>query len=234
MRQHRRVVVSTTIAVGLLLGAAGCGADAASGRAEAPADTSLAQVPSSSTPAAPTAEAPAPEVPAADGPVAERPGRDGPPLAPGSAGELSAADGFIVDGGAVSPFADQLPAIANLSTELRAALQAAARAAAADGVQVLVTSGWRSTAYQQFLFDEAVRRYGSAEEARRYVLAPDQSEHVTGQAVDVGRTDATSWLSQHGADHGLCQTYANESWHYELATTPGGECPEQLSDATAG
>ena len=219
MPQHRRVVVPAAIAAGLLLGVAGCGADAPSGGAEAPADTSLVEVPSSSP---------------ADGPLAERPGRDGPPLEAGAPGALSAADGYIVDGGAVSPFADRLPAIANLSAELRAALQAAALDAADDGVEVLVTSGWRSAAYQQFLFDEAVREYGGVDQARRYVLAPEQSEHVTGQAVDIGRTDATSWMSQHGADHGLCQTYANESWHYELATTPGGECPAQLSDATAG
>nr|RZI36672.1 hypothetical protein BJQ95_00888 [Cryobacterium sp. SO1] len=47
----------------------------------------------------------------------------------------------------------------------------------------------------------------------------------------IGRTDADSWLSQHGADYGLCQIYANEMWHFEFATEPGGDCPEQLPNA---
>ncbi|GAB2451696.1 hypothetical protein HD599_002469 [Conyzicola lurida] len=148
--------------------------------------------------------------------------------------DLGVDDGFIESGGSVSPFADELPAIANLEPALRAAMQDAATAAIADGVEFVVTSGWRSAAYQQLLFDDAVRNYASEEIARQFVLGPERSKHVTGEAVDIGRTDANSWLSQHGADYGLCQTYANEMWHFELATTPGGECPAQLSDASAG
>jgi len=146
----------------------------------------------------------------------------------------SVEDGYIEDGESVSPFADELPAIAQLEPELRAAMQDAARAAIADGYEFVVTNGWRSAAYQQSLLDAAIAEYGSADEARRYVASPETSKHVTGEAVDIGRTDANSWLSQHGADYGLCQTYANEMWHFELATTPGGECPAQLSDASAG
>ena len=41
------------------------------------------------------------------------------------------------------------------------------------------------------------------------------------------------WLSEHGAGYGLCQTYANETWHFELATTPGGECPAMRRDASS-
>jgi LAS superfamily LD-carboxypeptidase LdcB len=78
-----------------------------------------------------------------------------------------------------------------------------------------------------------VAKYGSEEEARRYVATPDTSAHVTGDAVDIGPTEADSWLSQHGADYGLCQTFANEIWHYELATTPGGLCPAILADGTS-
>ncbi|MGH3705453.1 MAG: M15 family metallopeptidase [Agromyces sp.] len=143
-------------------------------------------------------------------------------------------DGYIEEGGSVSPFADDLPAIARLEPTLRSAMQDAAHAAIADGYEFVVTNGWRSAAYQQSLLDAAIAEYGSEEEARRFVAAPEASKHVTGEAVDIGRTDANSWLSQHGSDYGLCQTYANEMWHFELATTPGGECPAQLSDASAG
>jgi D-alanyl-D-alanine carboxypeptidase len=54
---------------------------------------------------------------------------------------------------------------------------------------------------------------------------------VTGDAVDIGPTDADSWLQQHGDRYGLCQTYANEMWHFELATEPGGTCPPGKEDA---
>ena len=45
---------------------------------------------------------------------------------------------------------------------------------------------------------------------------PDTSPHVSGDAVDIGPSDATAWLSEHGAGYGLCQIYGNEPWHYEL------------------
>lgn len=140
-------------------------------------------------------------------------------------------DGVVDEVDGISPFADDLPAINRLEPELRAAMQDAARDAIADGVDFVVTSGWRSAAYQQSLLDDAVIEYGSAEVAGEFVLTPDESRHVTGEAVDIGRTDANSWLSQHGADYGLCQTYANEMWHFELATEPGGECPPQVPNA---
>ena len=125
------------------------------------------------------------------------------------------------------------PTIANLDPALLEAVQAAARDAQADGVRMVVNSGWRSREHQERLLAEAVSRYGSEEEARRYVATPDTSAHVTGDAVDIGPTDAASWLSQHGADYGLCQIFANELWHYELATTPGGRCPEMLPDGSS-
>ena len=144
---------------------------------------------------------------------------------------FSADSGYLPFGGTVSPFDEQLPIIANLDPALRAALQDAATAASDDGVEMVVTSGWRSAEYQQALLDDAVKKYGSLVEARKWVSTPELSAHVTGDAVDVGYTDADSWLSQHGDDYGLCQIYANEMWHFELATRPGGFCPAQRQDA---
>ena len=97
---------------------------------------------------------------------------------------------------------------------------------------MVVTSGWRSQAHQQRLYEEAVSKYGSEGEASRWVSTPDTSAHVTGDAVDIGPTVAADWLSQHGADYGLCQIFANEIWHYELATTTGGQCPDMLPDSS--
>lgn len=131
----------------------------------------------------------------------------------------------------IDPFDETHPAISGLDDDLRAALQAAAQDARAAGVDFWVTSGWRSTGYQQSLLDRAVDRYGSLDEARRFVKTPETSEHVSGQAVDIGPTDGADWTIRKGARYGLCQTYANEMWHFELATTPGGTCPQPLPDA---
>jgi D-alanyl-D-alanine carboxypeptidase len=131
-----------------------------------------------------------------------------------------------------TPPEDDRTTVDNLDPDLLAAVRAAARDAQEDGVRLEITSGWRSRAHQQRLFDEAVAEYGSEEEARRYVSTPDVSAHVTGDAVDIGPTEADDWLNQHGADYGLCQTFANEIWHFELATTPGGECPDMLPDSS--
>ncbi|GAB2448090.1 hypothetical protein GCM10027062_32090 [Nocardioides hungaricus] len=138
-------------------------------------------------------------------------------------------------GAAEQPSAGATPArptVARLDPDLRGAVRAAGRAARDDGVRLKITSGWRSREHQQRLFTAAVATYGSEEEARRYVSTPDVSAHVTGDAVDIGPTDADDWLIRHGADYGLCQVFANEIWHFELATTPGGTCPAMLPDGS--
>ena len=56
---------------------------------------------------------------------------------------------------------------------------------------------------------------------------------MSGDAVDIGHSDATAWLSEHGAGYGLCQIYGNEPWHYELrpeAVDHG--CPRMYADPT--
>ncbi|NHA68442.1 M15 family metallopeptidase [Phycicoccus sp. CMS6Z-2] len=119
-----------------------------------------------------------------------------------------------------------------LDPALEHALDHARAAAAAEGIEIVVTSGWRSAAHQQQLFDEAVVRYGSVEEAHKWVLPPDESEHVTGRAVDVGPQAARDWLEAHGARWGLCRVYRNEPWHFErLAPEDGGTCPPMRDNA---
>jgi D-alanyl-D-alanine carboxypeptidase len=148
-----------------------------------------------------------------------------------SSGASTEEDGRIDDAHKPTPFDVSHPAIGNLDKELLAALQKAARSAERDGVHFVVSSGWRSERYQRELMEQAVTRYGSREEAKRFVLSPEKSAHVKGEAVDIGPTDADDWLGRHGSAYGLCQIYANEMWHFELATGPGGTCPPQRPDA---
>jgi zinc D-Ala-D-Ala carboxypeptidase len=146
-------------------------------------------------------------------------------------GALGEADGAVPDGTTV--FDGEIPGVANLDPALLGALRQAATDAADDGVEFFVDSGWRSPDYQNQLLREAVSEYGSEEEAARWVATAETSPHVSGDAVDIGHSDATAWLSGHGAEYGLCQIYGNEPWHYELrpeAIDHG--CPPTYADPT--
>jgi LAS superfamily LD-carboxypeptidase LdcB len=148
-----------------------------------------------------------------------------------SSGTATEADGDLPDG--VTVFDDHYPGVANLDPELLQALRAAATDAADNGIKFYVNSGWRSPEYQNQLLREAVAKYGSEEKAARWVATADKSPHVSGHAVDLGRSNATTWLSKHGAEYGLCQIYRNEPWHYELRTSAIDRgCPRMYTDPT--
>jgi hypothetical protein len=124
------------------------------------------------------------------------------------------------------------PAIANLDPALLSALRQAEMDAAGDGVEISINSGWRSPGRQERLLEKAIAQYGSEAEAARWVATPETSQHVSGDAIDVG-SGATAWLSEHGAAYGLCQIYANEPWHYELRPEAVDQgCPAMYADPT--
>jgi hypothetical protein len=146
-------------------------------------------------------------------------------------GALGEADGVVPDGTTV--FADEIPGVANLDPDLLGALRQAATDAADDGVEFFVDSGWRSPEYQNQLLREAVTEYGSEGEAARWVATAKTSAHVSRDAVDIEPSDATAWLSEHGAEYGLCQIYRNEPWHYELRSEAIDHgCPPMYADPT--
>jgi len=152
----------------------------------------------------------------------------------GTTSALTTQAGHIPEGTVVTLADDHVPAIARLHPALLAALRQAEADAVADGIPSFqVTSGWRSAEYQLWLLEDAVERYGDEDIAGQYVATPDKSRHVTGDAVDIVPLDAQLWLIEHGARYGICQTYANERWHFELATQPGGVCPVMKPDAAA-
>lgn len=138
-------------------------------------------------------------------------------------GPPGAADGVLPDH--TSAYDTSLPGITKLDPALREAVQKAETAMRSDGIKMQVTTGWRNKKYQEELMEKAIRKYGSKKKAKEYVADPDESHHVTGRAVDIGPTDADYWLIRHGDRYGLCQTLSNEIWHFELVTTPGGNCP---------
>ena len=144
---------------------------------------------------------------------------------------LHAIAGVLPDD--ATAFDSQYPGVGRLDPALLRALQAASTDAARGGITIHVTSGWRSPAYQDQLLRQAVATYGSEAAAAHWVATADTSAHVVGNAVDLGPSDATAWLSAHGARYGLCQIYRNEPWHYELrpdAVRHG--CPAMYADPT--
>jgi zinc D-Ala-D-Ala carboxypeptidase len=146
-------------------------------------------------------------------------------------GAVTEADGALPDG--VTVLDDEYLGIANLDPHLLQGLRDATRDAAEGGVELTVNSGWRSADYQNELLHAAISQYGSEEEAARWVATADTSPHVSGNAVDIGSVDGTTWLSEHGAEYGLCQIYRNEPWHFELrphAIEHG--CPGMYADPT--
>ena len=111
------------------------------------------------------------------------------------------------------------------------AAQAAAKMA---GFNIKITSGFRTQGLQQRLFTDAIKKYGSAEEASKWVLPKDVSHHPWGIAIDVnypGDKVATKWLEDNGSQFGLCRVYENEWWHFEPVIAPGQTCPPMMANA---
>ena len=119
---------------------------------------------------------------------------------------------------------------------LRALLQAGREA----GLDLVVTSGWRSWAYQEQLFEDKVARVmsetGLDRAAADEVARPGTSEHQLGLAVDIisnahpelneawAETEEAEWLKAHCAEYGFILRYPPEKseitgitwepWHF--------------------
>lgn len=123
-----------------------------------------------------------------------------------------------------------------LTPAAAAAWQRLVEASAADGVRLLIVSGFRTFEYQADL----IRRKMAAGQRIADILtvnaAPGFSQHHTGAAVDVATpgcrplteafefSEAFSWLSQRAAEFGFTMTYPRdnafgfvyEPWHWAL------------------
>ena len=140
-------------------------------------------------------------------------------------GAVDTTGGWLPDGKTVPPSERSNPIVGLLDPPLLTAIQDAARKAATEGIDIQITSGWRSRGFQQRLLDDAVGDYGGIEAAGQFVASPDVSKHVEGKAVDIAPVEADRWLIANGSQFGLCQIYANELWHFELAVDSQGRCP---------
>jgi LAS superfamily LD-carboxypeptidase LdcB len=113
--------------------------------------------------------------------------------------------------------------------------KAAQAAAKKDGQVIYIVSGYRTLNRQKTLYANAIRKYGSAAEASKWVAPPLVSHHPWGTAIDVNYPDepvGAGWLEIHGSKFGLCRIFENEWWHFEPVIAPGWKCPALVPDAT--
>ena len=85
----------------------------------------------------------------------------------------------------------------------------------ASGGRIFLVSGYRSVERQQQLFNAAVKKYGSAQAARKWVAPPGKSNHNHGIAADLGGDLALA--HKLAPQFGLRFPMAHEKWHIEPA-----------------
>ncbi|MEN7343254.1 MAG: M15 family metallopeptidase [Pseudomonadota bacterium] len=108
------------------------------------------------------------------------------------------------------------------------------QAAEADGIDLLLVSGYRSITYQTELIQRKLDKGESLESVLRVVAPPGCSEHHTGRAIDIATpgvpplteafeaTEAFGWLSKNAGKHGFVMSfprdnrfgYVYEPWHW--------------------
>ncbi|MFC3300060.1 D-alanyl-D-alanine carboxypeptidase [Arthrobacter agilis] len=126
-----------------------------------------------------------------------------------------------------------------LRQDTAAAVEAMFAAAAQDGVQLVLVSGYRSFSNQESTYAYWVNQYGDAAGADTVSARPGYSEHQTGLAFDIGQADgactlvscfaetaAARWAAEHAAEYGIILRYplgANgvtgfsaEPWHFRF------------------
>ena len=124
--------------------------------------------------------------------------------------------------------------VLDLNIHVKNRFLAAQSKARKEGINLVITSGFRTAARQDYLYKRAIAKYGSAEEASKWVLPPDKSHHPDGIALDInypGDPEDTKWLELNGYKYGLCRVYKNEWWHFEPLVAPGEECPPLVANA---
>jgi D-alanyl-D-alanine carboxypeptidase len=125
------------------------------------------------------------------------------------------------------------------------------RSAKADGVVLLLVSGFRSVDQQRQIFERKLRAGQTLQAILAVNVPPGFSQHHTGTAVDLGTPGSTDlledfegtaafrWLRAHAQDHGFWLTYtrgnssgvAFEPWHWAfLEGAPGQGCRRENAE----
>jgi soluble lytic murein transglycosylase-like protein len=144
-----------------------------------------------------------------------------------SAARAAGATGWASGGGYAGPlvYRDGKP----MCPAVAAAFDLMDAAAHADGVDLLVTSGFRSDAEQAVLF----RRHPDP----KWVARPGRSRHRDATELDLnmlGGDGAHAWLRTNGGRFGFVQRYSWEPWHWGYLPGCGGSAPASPGAAAGG
>jgi hypothetical protein len=109
--------------------------------------------------------------------------------------------------------------------DVAAAFDQMAAAAAAEGITLIVVSGFRSDAEQAELF--------AAHPDPKWVAPPGTSLHRCATELDLGPEDAYGWLAANAGRFGFLQRYSWEAWHYGFTAGPA-PCSEAGNSVSGG
>ena len=141
-----------------------------------------------------------------------------------------------------------------LETRTATAYKKLAAAAKRDGVNIKLTSGYRSYASQKRIVEDYTRWYG-AETALRLAAKPGTSEHQTGLSLDVGNfnrkcammdcfatTPVGKWMARNAPKYGFVLRYPKnqeaitgynyEPWHFRYVGTTQARAMTQKKTKT--
>lgn len=107
-----------------------------------------------------------------------------------------------------------------------AAYDQMAAVARADGIVLVVVSGFRSDAEQAELF--------AAHPDPTWVAPPGQSLHRCATELDLGPSSAYGWLAANAGRFGFVQRYSWEAWHYGFEAGPAPCSPEGEAVSASG
>ena len=107
-----------------------------------------------------------------------------------------------------------------------AAYDQMAAAARADGIVLVVVSGFRSDAEQAELF--------AAHPDPTWVAPPGQSLHRCATELDLGPSSAYGWLAGNAGRFGFVQRYSWEAWHFGFEAGPAPCSPEGEAVSASG
>ncbi|MBS1864182.1 MAG: transglycosylase SLT domain-containing protein [Actinobacteria bacterium] len=107
--------------------------------------------------------------------------------------------------------------------DVAAAYDQMVAAAAADGITLIVVSGFRSDAEQAELF--------AAHPDPKWVAPPGTSLHRCATELDLGPESAYGWIDANGARFGFVQRYSWEAWHmgYDRPPAPCSEAGDAVT-----
>ena len=101
-----------------------------------------------------------------------------------------------------------------------------AAAARRDGVDLLITSAFRSDAEQAVLW--------ARNPDPRWVAPPGRSLHRNGTELDLGPTSAYGWLASNGPRFRFVLRYAHEPWHWGYSLNARSSPARASTDGRAG